>query len=435
MEILCPECQFSREVDETKIPPRSQVATCPKCHTKFKFRELPEEEDFEYESAPEEPAERPAPAAPERKPAPGPRQASLLDQVSRGAEPKAEPRPEPKTPVAPAPKGAKPEPQAEPVRPAPRPAVPKAPEAPAFPNLPEADEDDHGGLWDRLDRMTPPEKPAPAAPKAAPKAAPGPVVKPAPAAKPAPRAENYTPPQPDQAPVPGWTGEFNDDFPDPMLQDQMLDDESDSPMQVPPPFEQLDRYGFFHGLFLTIKLLLLSPRLFFAVMPVGGGLAKPLTFTILVTMIQSFAQYIWGVAGLSAAGEDAAMNGMSATMTALAMLLLLPAFITVAQFVLTGVYHVLLILMRGDNKGFEGTFRALVYSNAPIVLGIFPMPTRAIELGWMFIVAVWGLALTIIGLKHIHNTSYSKVVPVALVPLLLGMIAALSLYQGQFASI
>ena len=407
MEIICPECQFSRQVDETKIPPRSQVATCPKCHTKFKFREIPEEEEFEYDSAPDETVkavETEEAAAPE--PPKGPRQGSLLDPAPRQAKPA--PKAAPETPVAE-------------TRPAARPAEPKAPEAPAFPNLPGPDKDDHGGLWDQLDRMAPPEKPEPAA-------------KPRPAAKPEPRTESFTPPAVDQEPVPGWTGEFNDDFPDPMMDDQG-EDEPEMTMQVPPPFEQLDRYGFFHGLFLTIKLILLSPRLFFSVMPVGGGLAKPLTFTILVTMIQSFAQYIWGVAGLSASGEDAAMSGMSTTMTALAMLLLLPAFITVAQFVLTAIYHVLLILMRGDNKGFEGTFRALVYSNAPIVLGIFPMPTRTIEIGWMFIVAVWGLALTIMGLRHIHKTSYAKVVPVALIPLLLGMIAALSLYQGQFAAI
>lgn len=154
-------------------------------------------------------------------------------------------------------------------------------------------------------------------------------------------------------------------------------------------------------------------------------------------MIQSFAQYIWGVAGLSSsvAPEDAAAGGMSTTMTALVMLLLLPAFITVAQFVLTAIYHMLLILMRADSGGFEGTFRALVYSNAPIILGIFPMPFRELEIGWMFIVAVWGLVLTIMGLKYIHKTSYAKVIPVCLIPLLLGMIAALYLYQGQIATI
>ena len=396
MEIICPECQFSREVDETKIPARSQVATCPKCQTKFKFRDLPDE-DFSIEE-PEA-----APPAEEENPAPtGPRQASLLD-------------PEPAKPAEPT-----------------KPAKPKA----TFPKLSAPGEDPGEELWDKLGGMAPPEKQEPSEPES--HAEP----EPEPAPQPEPRADfqpvNSKPVDEDAPdPVPGWTGEFNDDFPDPMQFEDEPEEEQGTPMQVPPPFEQLDRYGFFHGLFLTIKLLLVSPRLFFSVMPVGGGLAKPLTFTILVTMIQSFAQYIWGMAGLSSSvtPEEATASGMSATMTALVMLLLLPAFITVAQFLLTGIYHLLLILMRAGSRGFEGTFRALVYSNAPIVLGIFPMPFKELELGWMFIVAVWGLVLTIMGLRYIHKTSYAKVIPVCLIPLLLGMIAALSLYQGQFTTI
>lgn len=38
MRILCPLCGFGREMDEAKIPPRAQMATCPKCQHKFRFR-------------------------------------------------------------------------------------------------------------------------------------------------------------------------------------------------------------------------------------------------------------------------------------------------------------------------------------------------------------------------------------------------------------
>ncbi|OIO02658.1 MAG: hypothetical protein AUJ49_05845 [Desulfovibrionaceae bacterium CG1_02_65_16] len=38
MRILCPLCGYGREIDETKIPPRAQMATCPKCAHKFRFR-------------------------------------------------------------------------------------------------------------------------------------------------------------------------------------------------------------------------------------------------------------------------------------------------------------------------------------------------------------------------------------------------------------
>ncbi len=38
MRIICPMCGYVREVDETRIPPRAQMATCPKCSHKFRFR-------------------------------------------------------------------------------------------------------------------------------------------------------------------------------------------------------------------------------------------------------------------------------------------------------------------------------------------------------------------------------------------------------------
>lgn len=38
MIIRCPHCDFSRTVDENKIPASARTATCPKCHHKFRFR-------------------------------------------------------------------------------------------------------------------------------------------------------------------------------------------------------------------------------------------------------------------------------------------------------------------------------------------------------------------------------------------------------------
>lgn len=381
MEIICPECQFSREVDESKIPSRSQVATCPKCKTKFKFRDLADEEESSEQVAQESAETSEHEAA----------------QPQEAAKPQEAPLHEPEEST-------------------------ESEEIITHPHDDPAEK--KKGLWDALDEMAPP-KDGVKTPKS--------------------EEETATSHESDpsdtntgQSPIPGWTGEFNSDFPDP----NEVDEESDpafknSPM-VPPPFEQLDKYGFFRGLVLTVKLVLASPRLFFSVMPVGGGLSKPLTFTILLTMIQGFVQYFWGMVGLSASvgAENAEpMSGVSGALAPVLMLLFMPAFIAAGQFVVTGVYHMLLVLMRADHKGFEGTFRALAYANAPIILGIFPMPVMEIEMAWMAIVAVWGLALTIMGLKHIHQAPYAKIIPVALVPLLLAIIGGILVFQSQISTI
>lgn len=48
MEIRCPECAYSREVDEASLRPSLTMATCPQCGARFRFRE-PEKADFVLE--------------------------------------------------------------------------------------------------------------------------------------------------------------------------------------------------------------------------------------------------------------------------------------------------------------------------------------------------------------------------------------------------
>jgi len=63
------------------------------------------------------------------------------------------------------------------------------------------------------------------------------------------------------------------------------------------------------------------------------------------------------------------------------------------------------------------------------------MPSISIIFVWMVIYMIWVLFLTAIGLKYIHGTTYTKIIPIVLMPLLLGMIAALTLAQAQLATI
>lgn len=416
MQIICPECRFAREVDESKIPARSQVATCPKCQTKFKFRDLPEEEFLI-----EEP-EAPRPPEPAARPEPDP-------AARKTAEPRTKPHARPDTDGG------------QRTAPSSRPEQGEAPEDKAFPGLPK-DEDNGDELWQRLHTMTPPEKPRPTRDE--------PYDESDEQAEDqsgnAPYDEHYGDPDDhrqdasqDQQPVPGWTGEFNEDFPDPMQADLADGNEDqEASMQVPPPFEQLDRYGFFHGLFLTLKLILLSPRLFFSVMPVGNGLSKPLTFAILVSMIQTVVQYAWGVVGLTP-GMNVTAQGIQAVpydaTNGLFELMLTPAIVALSLFAISGFYHAILSVLKSGNKGFEGSFRAVAYAYAPLMTGIIPMFSANFMAGWMLMNAVWGLVLTAIGLKYIHKTSYTKIVAVLLIPFLLGMIVAVLMMRSQVPTV
>ncbi|MDL2316971.1 zinc-ribbon domain-containing protein, partial [Desulfovibrio sp. OttesenSCG-928-A18] len=41
MIIRCPQCEHARSIPESRVPPRAEVATCPKCGQRFRFRTLP----------------------------------------------------------------------------------------------------------------------------------------------------------------------------------------------------------------------------------------------------------------------------------------------------------------------------------------------------------------------------------------------------------
>lgn len=40
MKIVCPQCHFSREIPDDKIPENAHLATCPKCQNRFCFRDV-----------------------------------------------------------------------------------------------------------------------------------------------------------------------------------------------------------------------------------------------------------------------------------------------------------------------------------------------------------------------------------------------------------
>lgn len=81
MQIKCPECGFTRDVNEGQIPSSSSFATCPKCATRFRFRAEPEPE---IEKSSSQPAAQPEEAVSAQPPVPPVQPSSPVD----GSEPK-----------------------------------------------------------------------------------------------------------------------------------------------------------------------------------------------------------------------------------------------------------------------------------------------------------------------------------------------------------
>lgn len=319
MEITCPQCRFARTIPDEKIPDRAEIATCPKCKHKFRFRNL--------------------------EGAPSASLTSAGDPAARDAFSS-----DPEAMVSVSAKDALKRPKDDP-----------APDGPD-----EPDDKDGEEFWDKLASMGRPHQEAL------------------------------------QETDPGHDAKAH---------------------HVEVPWEHLDKYGFFSGIWETIKRAMLQPTAFFQSMPVGKGQIKPLIFYLLIAQFQIVMQMLWGMTGMGAG-----VTGEAETAGASAAMLLFgyPLLFTILLYAMALLVHVCLTLVKGAGRGFEGTFRALTYGSAPMIMALIPMIGPLVG-------AVWSLVVTFLGYKNIHRTTSGKVLLAMLLPLIpLGLLVLMvvTMFQG-----
>ncbi|MYL83957.1 hypothetical protein GTA51_12540 [Desulfovibrio aerotolerans] len=192
------------------------------------------------------------------------------------------------------------------------------------------------------------------------------------------------------------------------------EDEPDAPPRDavvdPIPWERQDAYGFFPGLFLTLKKILLQPMEFFGSLPEGRPKTKALVFSLLISEFLLVIDFLWSLMNLRVrvggpAQQDALQAmGNSPSLYFLAALLLVPVALSVGIYLDAWFTHLLLLLFRSNKKGFNETFRVLCYSSAPTVLSAVPVAGQLLSP----IILIWYMALQAIGLKKCHEGAYTQ---------------------------
>ncbi|WP_045222755.1 YIP1 family protein [Desulfonatronum thioautotrophicum] len=178
--------------------------------------------------------------------------------------------------------------------------------------------------------------------------------------------------------------------------------------EIEVPWERLDIYGFFPGIWETIKRAMLRPAAFFQAMPVGSGQIKPLIFYLLIAQFQIVVQMLWEMTGVAPGmSGEGSVTGISTVM----LLIGYPLILTLLLYVMAVLVHACLGLVGGATREFEGTFRALTYGSAPMVLTLIPFIGPLVG-------AIWSLVVTFLGYKYIHRTTTGKVILAMLLPLI-----------------
>ena len=190
----------------------------------------------------------------------------------------------------------------------------------------------------------------------------------------------------------------------------------------------------------TLKLFVTSPGEAFRQVPVNSELIKPILYAIIIGVIGSFAEWIYSTlfGGITESliptpdtGSD--MQGFAFTQGLGFLGVVLAIFIIpIALFIGSGIQHLVLMLIGGNNNGYMATFRSACYSSGTSSLA------SLVPICGSFIGLFWGIFLAITGLSELQNISKGKAALAVLLPILLICICVgigFALFAGSMAAI
>jgi hypothetical protein len=178
--------------------------------------------------------------------------------------------------------------------------------------------------------------------------------------------------------------------------------------------------GYFRAFWKTVIEATIFPVRFFSGISAGKNLAMPLTFYIIITLLSmalGFSkEYIFPEKNTISVTEINKFSGEHATIVTQNLNsfspLMVPVGITmaiIAIFVISGITQLLLRLLGWASNGFEATFRVELYAFTPLILSYFPVVA--------YIVPIWSLAISVIGLKQLQKISIRQAIIVELLPI------------------
>lgn len=181
--------------------------------------------------------------------------------------------------------------------------------------------------------------------------------------------------------------------------------------ETPAPFAERRTRGFFASFVETFKLVATQPQEFFSRVRVDQA-RSAILFGVLAYTVGSIFQAIYGlVSGRQMAlllervvenvpDEQARVvrqlvEGITGTGIGTAVqLVLTPLFGVVFIYVASGIVHVLLLLLRGVNRGFDATVTAVAYAFGLNLLLVVPACGGVVALVWFLVALVIGLGAT-----------------------------------------
>lgn len=185
------------------------------------------------------------------------------------------------------------------------------------------------------------------------------------------------------------------------------------------PWEKPRELGVLSSFYRTVLMVLLHPARFFSGISSRPPLAQALLFYILFGLIQSSANmFWWHVALQSSVGASIAaeippqmLDSMDISRLPF-MLLTAPLILSLYQFIMSGLIHVMLRLVEPGKANFVKTFKIVGYASAAMVFAVVPF------LG--FLLAPLGyLVVLLAGCRYAYGFSWARSIIILIPPYIL----------------
>ena len=171
----------------------------------------------------------------------------------------------------------------------------------------------------------------------------------------------------------------------------------------------------------VVRRVVLQPVGFFAGLPRRGSLLNPLVFALICTEIAAIVGGILSLAGVGGAfvtGYGFQVPENQGLGEFIGSVVFAPVGSAIGVFVVAGIAHLLVRLVVGaNNAGFGATFRVAAYTSVTSLVSWVPFVGG--------LLALYGIYLSVVGIREMHNTTTGKALVVVVLPVILIVVLAL----------
>jgi hypothetical protein len=189
--------------------------------------------------------------------------------------------------------------------------------------------------------------------------------------------------------------------------------------------------GFVSAFFKTTGDALFSPTRFFRKVGTGEGYLPALIYGLISGIIGSGGALVWQWYLFSQWFPVRQFSDVASSIYMTLLIILVPLTIIFSLFLGSIVTHVCLMIVGGNKKGFQTTFRAISYAFSGNLFAVIPFIGSTIG-------GIYFLILTIIGLRESHAISTGKAVLAVFLPLIVAVglvVLAMSLVPFLFRTV